>query len=794
MRLPLFACLFSLPFLLPGFGQDTGTAKKQSEPASKAEALGTAPQAELFVAIPGMQEFTGEVIVRPLQRYSMMSAGRSLEEANRVASMARKMVLAYEPLEYVPQTDEYILAVPEGQNESSLAHLLLRTGLFQYVEPNWLLAPSSVIPPAASPQGGPQTHLSLPQTGCPNDLRFPDQWHHRTSYLRSCAAWLLETGGPQISVGVCDTGIRTTHEDLLLNRLEAYNAVDRLWEFQGGAIGPRHYHGTRTTGVVAANGNNGVGVAGVGWNLSHRMLRVSNLSNGGAQLATLQHAARISIESGDRVANTSYHGVAHSSNITTAAYIESIGGIWVWGAGNTGGNHTLGLRDDDALIVVGASIPSEQLWSSSSSGVFMDLVAPGVGIWTTDSGFDQDYESPSGTSYASPMVSAVCAMIWSQRPQLAPSDVQSILKTTCVDLGVPGVDPEFGYGRIDLLAALMEDGSDVPVSEFAAPVTVGRSPLSVAFRSLATGVATSWLWDFGDGNTSTDPNPVHVYSSLGTYDVTLTVQNSLGSDSVTKLGYVLVDVIPPVADFEHDPEAGLSPISVQFTDLSTGGVPASWLWDFGDGNTSTQQNPQHVYTAAGFYTVGLTVSNAYGSDTLQVQSAIAVDFIPPVSDFQATPTSGNSPLVVQFTDLSAGGTATEWVWSFGDGSGSTVQHPSHVYTSQGTYTVRLTASNVWGAHLHEKVGFIQVGVGPSMLPDFVGTPLTGSAPLQVSFQDLSIGNPNGWTWEFDDGTTSNLQNPVHVFLLPGEYNVALEIVNAAGDDESIEKEAYIVVQ
>ncbi len=109
--------------------------------------------------------------------------------------------------------------------------------------------------------------------------------------------------------------------------IESDNAVDMLFESQGGQIGPVHSHGTQTTGCAAASGNNGVGVSGVGWNLSHRMLRVSNSTSGGTTLSVLQHAARTSIQNGDRVASVSYSGVDNASNLTTATYIKSIGGL-----------------------------------------------------------------------------------------------------------------------------------------------------------------------------------------------------------------------------------------------------------------------------------------------------------------------------------------------------------------------------------------------------------------------------------------------------------------------------------
>jgi PKD repeat protein len=154
--------------------------------------------------------------------------------------------------------------------------------------------------------------------------------------------------------------------------------------------------------------------------------------------------------------------------------------------------------------------------------------------------------------------------------------------------------------------------------------------LSVSFTDLSTGAPTSWSWDFGDGNTSTAQNPSHTYDTPGTYTVSLTATNSFGSDTVDKVDYITVNTPPPppTADFSGTPTLGDAPLSVSFTDLSTG-APTSWSWDFGDGNTSTAQNPSHTYANSGAYTVSLTVSNGGGSDTVDKVDYITVNAPPP---------------------------------------------------------------------------------------------------------------------------------------------------------------------
>jgi chitodextrinase len=133
---------------------------------------------------------------------------------------------------------------------------------------------------------------------------------------------------------------------------------------------------------------------------------------------------------------------------------------------------------------------------------------------------------------------------------------------------------------------------------------------------------------------------------------------------------------------------------VQFSDQSTGG-PTSWLWDFGDGRISFNQNPVHAYENPGTYSVSLTVANAGGSRSLVKPSYITVT--PGSGSFSASPTQGVVPLTVHFTDQSAG-SPTGWSWDFGDGATSTERNPSHQYTRPGSYTVTLTTTGPTGTH------------------------------------------------------------------------------------------------
>jgi PKD repeat protein len=155
----------------------------------------------------------------------------------------------------------------------------------------------------------------------------------------------------------------------------------------------------------------------------------------------------------------------------------------------------------------------------------------------------------------------------------------------------------------------------------------------VTFADQSTGAPTAWLWEFGDGAMSTAQNPVHVYTAQGTYSVRLTVTNAEGSDDELKSGYVVVTApVPPQSGFSASPTAGTAPLDVSFTDLSTGS-PTGWLWEFGDGTTSTLQHPDHLYVAPGTYSVTLTASNLAGSDASTQVDVIQVVVAPSVTTF-----------------------------------------------------------------------------------------------------------------------------------------------------------------
>lgn len=390
---------------------------------------------QTFKEIPGVKEFSGQMIARPKQMDDLLKQGYSVKQALAVSQDAQRRLVAI-TADYVPEVDEYIINVPAGTNENLLASQLMGTGLYQYVEPNWILYPALT----------------------PNDPRYGSQWHHPK--IRSNVAWDYTQGSASIILAVCDTGVRKTHEDLVGRFVSGYNSESGVAEANGGQVNDINGHGTHVAGCAAAMGNNAKGVAGVAWNVKIMPIRVTNSTGGGASLTALTNGARWAVDNGAKPISVSYSGVDASSVQTTGAYIKSKGGLLLWAAGND--NRNLSGFDHADVIVVGASTSSDGKASFSAYGRGVDVFSPGVGIWSTTRTSDTSYEAWDGTSMATPVANGACALIWSQNPTLTPNQVENILFTTCKDLGSAGNDDYWGWGRIDVGKAIEQNAGPMP--------------------------------------------------------------------------------------------------------------------------------------------------------------------------------------------------------------------------------------------------------------------------------------------------------------------------------------------
>jgi gliding motility-associated-like protein len=293
-------------------------------------------------------------------------------------------------------------------------------------------------------------------------------------------------------------------------------------------------------------------------------------------------------------------------------------------------------------------------------------------------------------------------------------------------------------------------------------------------------------WTMPDGSTSSGTDAQYLFNAAGDYEITLESGLPGCMETVTK---TITVHEPPVANFADMPMTGCSvPFAAQFSSLSAGAT--AWQWSFGDGNGSQEEAPAHTYTAFGTYNVTLRVENAQGCFDVLTRPGF-VQLEEPDVELTASAPEGCIPHSTSFsTRLRSIGAITSWQWDFGDGATSTDASPSHTYTQQGRFTVRLVMELQGGCRV-ERETIILAGEVPTV--DFDANPKAPCASEIVSFENLSQPRGTSWRWLFpDDGATSTLENPRRTFNNVGLHTVTLE-VNNSGCRRSVTKTDFITI-
>ncbi|MES2894351.1 MAG: PKD domain-containing protein [Bacteroidota bacterium] len=332
----------------------------------------------------------------------------------------------------------------------------------------------------------------------------------------------------------------------------------------------------------------------------------------------------------------------------------------------------------------------------------------------------------------------------------------------------------FGLPTISLLAFLLCGFAAKAQlqADFTALAPTGCAPLIVHFTDKSTGNPTNWKWDLGNGTISFLQNPSASYFNAGQYTVKLIVSNGTHSDTLVETQFVTVAARPEVA-FSASSTSGCFPLPVDFKDESKAGsgTISAWQWDFGDGLSSTEQNPKHVYAAAGNFNVTLRVFNNNGcfttysrSQYIQITAGVKAGFS------NSVPKVCSPPVLINFQNLSTGTGALSYEWQFGDGATSSDKSPVHSYTATGTFTTQLIVTNSIGCRdTISKPGAVTVG---NVYPSFnVAESICANVPL--SFQNTSTPTPLNALWSFGDGTSSTQLNFVKRFSSPGTYTVKM---------------------
>jgi len=296
-------------------------------------------------------------------------------------------------------------------------------------------------------------------------------------------------------------------------------------------------------------------------------------------------------------------------------------------------------------------------------------------------------------------------------------------------------------------------------SDLSADFTYTENNSTVNFTNTSTGTGLTYYWYFGDGNTSTLTDPTHTYDCQGTYYVELSATDMNGCQQYEGM-YVTID-----GDLNAGFSQAINNTTVNFTNTSTG-TSLTYIWYFGDGNTSTLTDPTHTYDCPGTYYVDLYVTDgngceAYSSNYMTIQSDLNAGY---------TYTANNT--TVNFTNTSAG-TGLTYYWYFGDGNTSTLTDPTHTYDCPGTYYVDLIVTDGNGC---EAYSGNYITVQGNLSAGFTYT----ANNTTVNFTNTSAGTGLTYYWYFGDGNTSTLTDPTHTYDCPGDYYVDLYVTDGNG--------------
>ena len=476
--------------------------------------------------------------------------------------------------------------------------------------------------------------------GTANDTYYSSAWH--LPKIGATTAWDVTTGD-NVVIAVLDSGVDATHPDLAGRLIPGWNFYDN-----NSNTADVFGHGTLVAGSASANTNNGVGVASVAGNALIMPLRIS-ATDGSASFSNMAKALTWAADKGAHVANISYQSVSGSATVASAAqYMKNKGGVTVVAAGNTGVEQT--FAPTDTMISVSATTSSDAVASWSSYGSYVDVAAPGSGIWTTKKG--GGYGSANGTSFASPVTAAVIAMMRSVNPVLPPADLEKILISTAVDLGTAGFDKKFGHGRINAAAAVSAAQS-AKVSDTSAPTVGIGAPIAGAKVSglVAVDVSASdnvgvtrvelfvngtkfasdttapysFSWDsaaVADGNASLTAYAYDAAGNFASRAVTVAVSNAVPPSEPEK---TVADTVAPTASLIN-PTAGstlsASKVAVSGAGVDNVGVVALRLYVDGKLETtvsgsklSYSLNTRKLST--GTHTIALEAVDAAGNSGVQ---------------------------------------------------------------------------------------------------------------------------------------------------------------------------------
>ncbi|MBX3382014.1 MAG: S8 family serine peptidase [Phycisphaeraceae bacterium] len=320
----------------------------------------------------------------------------------------------------MPGIGVMVLELPDRANERAQAAALAQRAEVEFAEMDWI----------------------FPLQSAPNDPQYPNQWH--LTRIQAPSAWGVTTGHEDVIIAILDTGVDANHPDLagrLVPGWNVYNANSDTSDVHG--------HGTKVAGAAAAAGNNSVGIASVAYTSRVMPIRIA-AADGSATASAMANGLVWSADRLARVANISYAASSSSAVRTAAQYFQNAGGVVCISAGNQG--MVLTHADNPHVLTVSATGTGDALASFTNTGTPINVAAPGVGILTTQRG--GGYGSSNGTSFSSPVVAGIAALVFSANPHLTGLQAQQIIMDSADDLGPSGWDPGYGWGRVNAARAV----------------------------------------------------------------------------------------------------------------------------------------------------------------------------------------------------------------------------------------------------------------------------------------------------------------------------------------------------
>ena len=660
----------------------------------------------------------------------------------------------------------------------------------------------------------------------PDDTHYPTQWHLENSGqsggtvdadIDASEAWSTTTGDASIVVAVLDTGIDSAHPEFAGRIVAGYDFVNRDDDPEAD-----HSHGTSCAGIIAANANNGFGVAGVDWAAKIMPVKVLDANNSGLT-TNLASGLTFAADNGADVISMSLINYPCGSAALESAlqYARDQGAVLISSAGNGGiGNADVsGPGCYPQTISVGATTRNDQRAGFSATGAALDVVAPGSSVPTVAyRNYGDTYVNFSGTSAAAPVVAGISSLLLAADRSLTHVEIQTLLETSARDgVGAElddtvGRDDNYGWGRVnvaDVLAAL----DPAPLrAGLALPETLvpgEASEFGIVFTDVA-GLAPDFVEVVVSGPESfTLPL---VASTSGTAHPSF-----VDGDFANGERFDAARTFTLPGDYTFHFEAMVSGRALRFP--ATGEIEGLAVIDvLEDVVASSERSNSSDNQGASFsdtfvddgreYTLYEVVipGRAAGEET----SALDHEFrfvLPPAREAEFHLDARKIDLARERDEfdvqVSTDGGFT-WTYMFSVRNDASLPSPAvyslpevddevivrFVDTDRSPGNIGIDALAI--DHMFLRVFGTDGGCDVAPTADFKAPTLSGVAPLVVDFDDFSAGEIDSWSWDFGDGETSTEANPSHTYTTPGLYTVTLEVANDCGRNAMV-REDYIEV-